>query len=76
VETSEDLVRVYFRDGQIYHVRYGSAVGRDCLDILEYYNLWGVTFFEGIDAPKGAVSDIPDTKTIISMIRGLNKKVK
>lgn len=76
VETSEDLVRIYFRDGDIYHIRYGSAIGRDCLDILEYYNLWGATYFDGIDAPKGAVSDIPKTREIISMIRALNKQVK
>ncbi len=76
VETSEDLVRIYFRNGDIYYIRYGSAIGKDCLDILEYYNLWGATYFDGIDAPKGAVSDIPGTKQIISIIRGLNKKVR
>jgi hypothetical protein len=76
VETSEDMVRIYFREGAIYHVRYGSAIGRDCLEILEFYNLWGATFFEGIDAPGGATSDLPNTKDIISRIRGHNQKVK
>jgi hypothetical protein len=76
VETSEDLFRIFFRDGDIYHIRYGSAIGNDCLDILEYYNLWSSTFFEGIVAPKNAISNIPKTQEIISMIRGLNKKVK
>ncbi len=76
VETSEDLVRIYLQNGDSYYIRYGSAVGNDCLSILEYYNLWGATYFEGIDAPKGARPDIPDTKRIISMIRGLNKKVR
>ena len=76
VETSEDLVRIFFRNGDIYHIRYGSAIGNDCLDILEYYNLWSATFFEGIVAPKDAISNIPKTQEIISMIRGLNKKVK
>ncbi len=76
VETSEDLVRIYFRNGEIYYIRYGSAIGKDCLDILEYYNLWGATYFDGIDAPKGAVSDIPGTKQIIAIIRNLNKKVR
>jgi hypothetical protein len=51
-------------------------VGRDCLDLLEYYNLWGATFFNGIEAPKGAVSDLPPTSEIIALARGLNKKVK
>ncbi len=76
VETSEDLVRIYFRNGNIYYIRYGSAVGNDCLGILEYYNLWGATYFDGIDAPKGARPDIPDTKQIISMVRSLSKKVR
>lgn|SRR5512143_2073202 len=77
VETSEDLLRIYVRDGDIYHIRYGSAFGKDVLDILEYYNLWGATFFEGIKAPAGATSaDIPRTDRIISHIRSLNKKVK
>ncbi len=76
VETSEDLVRIYFQNGDIYHIRYGSAVGNDCLDILEYYNLWGATFFEGIDAPGNAKSDLPETGKIIEKIGTLNKKVK
>ncbi len=76
VETSEDLVRMYFRNGNIYHIRYGSAIGKDCLDILEYYNLWGATFFEGIETPGGGASDIPETREIILMVRGLNKTVK
>lgn len=77
VETSEDLLRIYFRDGDIYHIRYGTAFGKDVLDILEYYNLWGSTFFEGIKAPGGASSpDIPKTDSIITHIRSMNKKVK
>src|SRR5512144_1753285 len=77
VETSEDLLRIYVRDGDIYHIRYGSAFGKDVLDILEYYNLWGATFFEGIKAPGGASSpDIPKTDSIITHIRSQNKKVK
>src|SRR5512147_3005696 len=61
LETSEDLYRMFFRNGNICHVRYGSAVGKDCLDILEYYNLVGATFFDGINAPERAASDLPDT---------------
>ena len=75
VETSEDLYRLFFKDGKICHVRYGSAVGKDCLDILEYYTLAGATYFDGINAPNLTTTDLPDTEQIISMIRGLNKKV-
>src|SRR5512144_1924920 len=75
LETSEDLYRIFFKNGNICHIRYGSAVGKDCLDILEYYNLVGAPFFDGINAPDRPASDLPDTEQIISMIRGLNKKV-
>jgi hypothetical protein len=76
VETSEDLVRMYFKDGQIYHLRYGTAIGNDCLDILEYYNLYSATFFEGIKAPDKPAADLYSTKEILSRIRELDKKVK
>ncbi len=76
VETSEDLVRMYIKDGQIYHLRYGTAIGNDCLDILEYYNLYSVTFFEGITAPDKPAADLPPTQKIMSRIRTMNKKVK
>ena len=76
VETSEDLIRMYFKDGQIYHLRYGTALGNDCLDILEYYNLYSATFFEGIKAPDKPAADLPSTQNIMARIRLMNKKVK
>ena len=76
VETSEDLVRIYFKDGEIYHLRYGTAIGKDCLDILEYYNLYSAIFFEGIKAPDKPAEDLPSTREILSRIRQMNKKVK
>lgn len=76
VETSEDIIRMYFKEGQIYHLRYGSAIGKDCLDILEYYNLYSATFFEGIKAPDKPPADLPSTMEILAKIKQLNKKVK
>jgi hypothetical protein len=76
VETSEDIIRMYFQDGQIYHLRYGSAIGNDCLDILEYYNLYSATFFEGVKAPDKPSADLLSTKEILAKIKQLNKKVK
>lgn len=75
LETSEDLYRIFFRNGNICHIRYGSAVGKDCLDILEYYNLVGATFFDGINAPARTATDLPDTEQIISLVRSLDKRV-
>ncbi len=76
VETSEDLIRVYFSNGEIYHMRYGTAIGNDCLDILEFYDLYSATFFDGIKAPDAAAKDLPSTRDIIARIGGLAKKVK
>ncbi len=76
VETSEDLIRVYFTNGEIYHLRYGTAVGNDCLDILEFYDLFSATFFDGIKAPDTPAKDLPPTRDILARIGRLNKKVK
>ncbi len=76
VETSEDLIRIYLDTGDIYHIRYGTAIGKDCLDILEYYNLWNATFFAGIRAPGELAKDLPDTERIIDLARKTNKTVK
>jgi hypothetical protein len=76
VATSEDLIRIYFENGEIYHLRYGTALGNDVLDILEYYDLYSATFFDGIKAPDAVAKDIPSTGTIVAKISGLNKKVK
>jgi len=76
VETSEDLFRIYFKNGEIYHMRYGSASGSDCLDIVEYYTLHSATFFEGIRAPERIPSmNLPPTKIIIALLKGFDKKV-
>ena len=76
VETSEDLIRMCFKDGQIYHLRYGTALGNDCLDILECYNLYSATFFEGIKAPDKPATDLPSTEKIMARIKRMNKKIK
>ncbi len=75
-EQSEDMARFYFRDGELYHVRYGSAIGRDCLDILQYYILSGASFFEGIVAPDAPAKDLPSTPEIIALFRKTGQVVK
>ena len=76
IETSEDLIRIYFEKGEIYHLRYGSAIGVDCLVILEYYNLYSATFFEGIKAPDTPAKNLPKTNAIIAKLSRFDKKVK
>jgi hypothetical protein len=76
VEQSEDMLRVFFENGEISFIRYGSAVGNDVLDIIEYYNLYSATFFEGVTAPGKPVRNLPPTQAIIGRIESLHKKVK
>jgi len=52
------------------------ALGNDCLDILEYYNLYSATFFEGIKAPDKPAADLPSTDKIMARIKLMNKKIK
>ncbi len=77
VEQSEDLFRVYFRNGEIYHIRYGSALGKDCLDLIEFYTLYSATWFDGISSPGDAKStDLPSMERILADLKKLDKKVK
>jgi len=77
MEPSEDLFRIYFKNGEIYQIQYGSASGNDCLDIVEYYTLHRATFFEGIHAPERAPAmSLPPTKIIVSLLRRIDKKVR
>ncbi len=77
VETSEDLIRMYFKKGEIYHLQYGSARGNDCLEIIQYYTLHSATYFEGVRAPERApsVMDLPPTRVIIALLQKLDKKI-
>ena len=75
-ESSEDLMRFYFKNGEIYYLTYGSAVGQDCIDIIEYYTLRNATYFDGVLAPEGSVHAKFPTKKFIEAIRKTYKKVR
>ncbi len=76
LQSSEDLVRIYLKNGEIYHLTYGSAIGQDALDIIEYYTLRNVTFLEGLDAPAGTVPSKFATKKFIDTMRKTYRKVR
>lgn len=76
VESSEDLIRIYFREGEIYYITYGSAIGQDALDIIEYYTLRNATFFEGLAAPEGIVRSKFPTKKFIALMKNTYKKIR
>ena len=74
-EASENLVRLYLKDGEIQHLCYGPAKGKECLDILDCYDLVKAIYFDGLKAP--AVStDLPKTPEIIASIRKVGKKIR
>ncbi len=73
-EASENLVRFYFREGNIYTVSYGPLKDKECLDILDCYSFNKIIYFEGLKSPQ-ASSDLPSTADIISMIRKGGKEV-
>lgn len=76
-EASEDLFRIYFEDGEISFVRYGTAQGRDCLDIIDYYTLASASWFDGVVSPDGLRSpDLPPTTEIISRMADLKRTVR
>jgi len=76
VEASEDNVRFYFRNGEIYHLRYGTAIGKDCLDVLEFYTLNSASFFDGFAAPDKPAEGLPNTGDIIARISRNPQRVK
>lgn len=75
-ESSEDLIRIYFKKGEISHCTYGSAVGQDCLDIIEFYTWHNATFFDGLAAPPGIVESKYQTEKFIAMMKSTSKTVR
>jgi hypothetical protein len=75
-QSSEDLIRIYFKNGDIYYVSYGSAIGQDALDIIEYYTFDNATFLEG-SAPSAGGSVLNfKTEKFISLMEKADKKVR
>jgi hypothetical protein len=76
-ETSEDLFRIYFVDGEIVFIRYGTAQGKECLDIIEFYTLASASWFDGVMSPQGMRSgDLPETGEIVRRMTALRKPVR
>ena len=76
MQSSEDLIRIYLKNGEIYYFSYGSAIGQDAMDIVEYYTFGNATFLEGSTAPAGTVASKFATPKFIEMMRKADKKVR
>lgn len=74
-EASENLVRFYFRDGNIYSMSYGPVKDKECFDILDCYSFGKIVYFDGMKGPQ-ASSDLPPTKDILAMVRKCGKQVQ
>lgn len=71
---SENLVRFFFKEGDICNLSYGPAKDAECLDILECYDFGKAVYFDGMKPP--AVCDkLPPTKEIIARIAKCGKQV-
>ncbi len=73
-EASENLIRFYFKEGNIYSVSYGPVKDRECLDILDCYDLGKVVYFDGLKTPAGSPG-LPSTEEIIKNARKSGKTV-
>lgn len=73
-QSTEYLVRFYFKHGEVYYVSYGPLKGAECLDLLECYDFNKGIFLDGINAPS-VIRDLPDTVKIISLMRRSGKTV-
>ncbi len=75
-ESSEDLMRMYLKNGDLYYLTYGSAIGDDVMEIIEFYTLRNATFFDGVAAPAGSVPVNFPMKKFIATLRNAFKKVR
>lgn len=71
---SENLVRFYFKDGEICHLSYGPARDEECLDILDCYEIGKAVYFEGMKPP-AISSGLPKTEAIIEKFKKTGKQV-
>lgn len=76
LQSSEDLIRIYIRRGEIYYFSYGSAIGQDAIDVVEYYTFGNATFLEGSLAPAGTAASRFSTSKFIEMMRKSYKRVR
>ena len=67
-QKSDNLVRIFFQNGEIQHLSYGQCSGKDCLEIIDCYEFTTAYFVKDMKAP--AVSnDLPPTAQIIDQFR-------
>ncbi len=71
---SPNLLKLFFRGGEIYHIVCGNIRGKDCLDIFSSMELRDCSFIPGTELDR-ASTDLPSTSDIIRMIMTSRKTV-
>lgn len=72
---SENLIRFYFKDGNLCNLSFGPMKDRECIDVLDCYDFQKVVLFEGMKAPS-VCANLPPTGEIIEKMRACGKKVE
>ncbi len=72
---SENLVRFFFKDGNLCSLSFGPAKDRECIDILDCYEFQKVVLFDGMKSPT-VCDNLPPIKDIIEKMRACGKKVE
>lgn len=72
---SDNLIRFYLKDGEVCSLSYGPVKDRECLEMIECYDLGKVVYFEGLKAPNVSMN-LPRTEEIIRRIRTTGKRVR
>lgn len=73
-EKSENLVRIFFQDGQIRYLSYGQCNGKDCLEIMDCYEFTTGYFVKDIKAPTVS-GDLPPTHQIIEQLEKTGRSI-
>ena len=72
---SENLIRFYFKDGNLCNLSFGPMKDRECIDVLDCYDFQKVVLFDGMKAPS-VCTNLPPTGEIIEKMRACGKKVE
>ncbi len=76
VQSRDSLVRIWFEAGSIRRVSYGPLHGRECLELLDRYDLEYAIFFPGMRTMRPPDDGIPDTDSLISALRSTGRMVQ
>ncbi len=74
VKASNQLFKIYFVDGEIYHLFYGNCKNSDCFSGLELLEFADCFFLSGAKSNTGERINIPTSK-IIERLKAANKSV-